>query len=110
MLTIDKEVLGRVRLKVPNYVIKGMYFEYFLKKLNEDISCKIDVDEIQDAIEQIALEGTNAKFIKLIENAVSELSKRDFIKRVCCTDEFEKMGCYICRGAMCSKYGSAGVN
>jgi len=80
LLTIDKEVLGRVRLKVPNYVIKGLYFEYFLKKLNEDANCKIDADEIQDAIEQIALEGSNTKFIKLIEDAVSELSKRDFIK------------------------------
>jgi len=80
LLTIDKEVLGTINLKVPNYVIKGLYFEYYLKKLEEAANFRIDTDEVKSALEEIALYGSNKKFVNVIENVLSELSKRDFIK------------------------------
>lgn len=33
LLTIDEPILGGVSLKVPNYVIRELYFEYFSKKV-----------------------------------------------------------------------------
>jgi len=80
LLTIDKDVLGTIELKVPNYVIKGLYFEYFLKSLEENINCRIDTSAVQYALREIALKGSNKEFIKIIEDVLSALSKRDFIK------------------------------
>lgn len=80
MLTIDKKVLDRSTLKVPNYAIKGLYFEYFSKKLNETIDYEIDVSDIEDSITEIALEGKNESLIKLVEKTLNKLSNRDYIK------------------------------
>ncbi|SHI15042.1 AAA family ATPase [Clostridium magnum] len=80
MLTIDKKVLDRAILKVPNYAIKGLYFEYFSKKLNETIDYEIDVSDIEDSITEIALEGKNQNLIKLVEKTLNKLSNRDYIK------------------------------
>jgi Holliday junction resolvase-like predicted endonuclease len=80
LLTIDKVEGGMPEFKVPNYVIKGLYFEYFLKKLEENINCSIDTLDLQYAIKDIAVNGSNKKFVKIIEDILSALSKRDFIK------------------------------
>lgn len=80
MLTIDKKVLDRSTLKVPNYAIKGLYFEYFNKKLNETIDYEIDVSDIEDSITEIALEGKNENLIKVVEKTLNKLSNRDYIK------------------------------
>ncbi len=80
MLTIEKKVLDRAVLKVPNYAIKGLYFEYFSKKLNESIDYEIDVSDIEDSITEIALEGENNNLIKIVEKTLNRLSNRDYIK------------------------------
>jgi len=79
LLTIDKRILSRVKLKVPNYVIKDLYFGYFEKKVREAINYEIDTVEISDAVSQIALEGKNNQFISVIENTLHKLSNRDYI-------------------------------
>ncbi|WP_342590195.1 AAA family ATPase [Clostridium muellerianum] len=80
MLTIDKIVLDRSILKIPNYAIKGLYFEYSGKKLNEAIDYEIDVSDIEDSIAEIALEGKNESLIKIVEKTLNKLSNRDYIK------------------------------
>lgn len=80
MLTIDRELLDRVILKVPNYAIKGLYFNYFAKKLSESTNYEIDVTEIEDAVTEIALEGKNASLVKIVEKTLNKMSNRDFIK------------------------------
>ena len=79
LLTIDKRILSFAKLKVPNYVIKGLYFGYFEKKIREAINYEIDTVEISNAVSQIALDGKNDKFISLIENTLHKLSNRDYI-------------------------------
>jgi hypothetical protein len=78
-LTIDKRILSRIKLKVPNYVIKDLYFGYFEKKVREATNYEIDTIEISDAVSQIALEGKNNQFISVIENTLHKLSNRDYI-------------------------------
>lgn len=79
LLTIDKSVLSFTKLKVPNYVIKGLYFAYFEKKIREAANYDIDTVEISSAVSQIALEGKNDKFISVIESTLQKLSNRDYI-------------------------------
>jgi len=91
LLTIDKRILSRVKLKVPNYVIKDLYFGYFEKKVREAINYEIDTVEISDAVSQIALEGKNNQFILVIENTLYKLSNRgwsqaELAARLCILD------------------------
>ena len=56
-LTIDKEDFADVIYKVPNEAIKGIYFDYFAKKLEEESDYEIDVLEIKKAVKNIAVNG-----------------------------------------------------
>ncbi|MGL5353946.1 MAG: AAA family ATPase, partial [Clostridium sp.] len=80
MLTIDKEVLNRVILKVPNYAIEGLYFDFFMKKINESVDYELDIAEVKESIEDIALEGTNDALVSIVEKTLNKLSNRDYIK------------------------------
>jgi hypothetical protein len=79
LLTIDKKVLDSVRLKTPNYVIKGLYYQYYAKKISEEIDYDINTSFIKEGVRQIALEGKNDKFISVIEKTLNKLSNRDYI-------------------------------
>lgn len=66
MLTIDKKLLDRAVLKVPNYAIKGLYFEYFSKKLNKSIDYEIDNGYIDIALlKQVNMEPTYFAILEL---------------------------------------------
>ena len=80
LITIDAPVLGGVSFKVPNYVIKGLYFEYFSKKISEELDYEIKTTEISKAIRKIALEGKNETFISMVERTLTKLSNRDYIQ------------------------------
>ncbi len=80
MLTIDKSVLGGVTFKVPNYVIKALYFEYFAKKISEELDYELNVSEVNDSIREIALKGNNSKLVSIVEKTLNKLSNRDYIK------------------------------
>lgn len=80
MLTIEEERLNRVVLKVPNYVIKGLYFDFFMKKLNESMDYELNTVDIQEALEEIALDGTNKSLVQIVEKTLHKLSNRDYIK------------------------------
>ena len=80
MLTIDYKMLDRAVLKVPNNAIKGLYFAFFSKKLNEAMDNEIDASDIEEAISDIALEGKNESLIKIVETTLNKLSNRDYIK------------------------------
>ncbi|MCK4257977.1 MAG: AAA family ATPase [Halanaerobiales bacterium] len=79
-LTIEEKVLKRVRLKVPNYAIKELYFDFFFKILQERFELNLDISEIQDSIETLALTGDIDKFLKVVEKTLKQLSFRDFIE------------------------------
>lgn len=79
LLTIKEPILNRVILKVPNYAIKGLYFDYFSDKLVELTDYEIDITEIEDAISEIALDGNNKAIVKVVEKTLNKLSNRDYI-------------------------------
>jgi hypothetical protein len=80
-LSISKvDILGRIFVKVPNYVIKELYFEYFQELINTSLEYKLEYQHIEEAIVEIALEGKIEKLVKLTEDVLLKLSNRDFIK------------------------------
>jgi len=79
LLTIDERVLDSVSLKTPNYIIKGLYYQYYAKKINEETGYDINTSFIKEGVRQIAIEGKNDKFISVIEKTLHKLSNRDYI-------------------------------
>lgn len=80
LLTIEREDLGDVVLKVPNNVIKELYFDFFGKKIAEEIDYELKTSQIRGAMKHLAKEGDNTKLIDIVERTLSKLSKRDYIQ------------------------------
>jgi hypothetical protein len=81
MLTIDKFERGRTYLKIPNYSIQTLYWEYLGRitaTTNEKVT--VDLDELVDAIEVLAYDGHALPYIAYVSrNIFSRLSNRDLI-------------------------------
>ncbi|MDR2680744.1 MAG: ATP-binding protein, partial [Tannerella sp.] len=79
MLTVDKEEKGLLRLKIPNYSIRTVFWEYIEQMLvdnNPDVL--IDMTEQRIAMSELAYSGNPHPFIKCIsKNIFSRLSNRD---------------------------------
>ena len=79
-LTIKGNILNRVKLGIPNYVIKELYFDFFADIVRKETNYELDTADIKDSIEKIAINGDIDDFVKIIEKTLSKISNRDFIK------------------------------
>jgi hypothetical protein len=79
LLTIDSADVDSVNLRVPNTVMKDLYFTYFIKKLEDEAKYAIDAGDIRDAVKDIASKGSNEKLVSLTEELLYALSKRDYL-------------------------------
>jgi len=79
LVTIQEVGLSRFRFGFPNYVIKGLYLEFFMESLKERNQLDFEVDDVSDKLENMGLHNKVAPFVSLIENALETLSNRDFI-------------------------------
>jgi hypothetical protein len=81
LLTIDRLNMGHTVLKIPNYSIKTIYWEYielFTMNLNEDVM--IDPSEEIATIQTLAYKGDPRPFISYMsKNIFQRLSNRDLI-------------------------------
>ncbi|GHT49376.1 hypothetical protein AGMMS49982_02750 [Bacteroidia bacterium] len=79
LLTIEGEKEGSLLLKIPNYSIRTVYWEYILRLIqdrNEDVL--IDFSELKAAIRDLAFRGNATPFIDYVSrNIFSCLSNRD---------------------------------
>jgi hypothetical protein len=79
LLTIDREDEGALVLKIPNYSIRTVYWEYMKRlmvDLNEDVL--IDLSKLKIAIRELAFRGNPTLFIDYVSNNIfSRLSNRD---------------------------------
>ncbi|GHT56232.1 hypothetical protein AGMMS49982_22940 [Bacteroidia bacterium] len=79
LLTIDKEEYGTLRLKIPNYSIKTLYWEYIarLTKANNE-NVLIDFSTMKIAVRELAYHGNPTLFLDYMSNnIISRLSNRD---------------------------------
>ncbi len=77
-LTIDKELLGKAELKIPNKVMKEIYGDYFLKILDEETNLIIEEREYNEILQEVALEGKIDKAVGLLQKYLNNLSNRDY--------------------------------
>ena len=79
-LTIEGEELGRTKLEIPNKIMKNIYSDYFLQKVNEQSNLQIDNEDYNEILREIALEGKINKIVELLQKYLNNLSNRDYIK------------------------------
>jgi hypothetical protein len=79
LLTVDRYEGGKMYLKIPNYSIRTIYWDYIqrlAKDLNADVL--IDLRQQQDAISRLAYKGDPKPYLDYIsQNILSRLSNRD---------------------------------
>ncbi|MDR3260821.1 MAG: ATP-binding protein [Tannerella sp.] len=79
LLTVDKAVEGALRLKIPNYSIRTVYWEYIEQMTVEgNTDVMIDLNEQKTALRELAFRGNPEPFLGCISrNVFSRLSNRD---------------------------------
>ncbi|NFM78699.1 hypothetical protein FDC04_07610 [Clostridium botulinum] len=78
MLTIKEQgPLGTV-LKIPNYVIKTIYWEQYFQRINEDYN--IQIQKVRIAVNEMRMNGNIQPLVELVDNTLEDLSNRDLIK------------------------------
>lgn len=80
LLTIESKDLDLLILKIPNYVIKELYFKFFSELLENETKYYINATEIGQAVTAIAKNGDISSFITLVETVLLKLSNRDYQK------------------------------
>jgi hypothetical protein len=79
LITIKEPHLSKVRLGIPNFSIKTVYWEY-ISRLTQESSPLMTVETrpLDDAIESMAMEGDLHRYIDYVSrNAFSKLSDKD---------------------------------
>ncbi|MDR2761023.1 MAG: ATP-binding protein [Planctomycetaceae bacterium] len=79
LLTIKDSTLDDLRLVIPNYSIQTTFWSYLREYLeNQSPEIKLDIQELNESIKAIALDGDIHKFIDYVsKNAFSKLSVYD---------------------------------
>ncbi|HOW04161.1 ATP-binding protein [Methanospirillum hungatei] len=78
-LTIRDNMPGRVSLQIPNFVIRGIYSDFFLDVISRKAEYHPDTGSVLHAIEEIAWEGRCDKLVVLVEELLHSFSNRDYI-------------------------------
>ena len=78
LLTIDRAEKTRLLLKIPNFVIKVIFWEHIEQELRREYRIQPNLEEMRKSIEQMAFEGTITPFIQYVsEEVLKPLSNRD---------------------------------
>jgi len=75
MLTIKGSEENLVRLGIPNYVIKKVYWEYFLEVLERDVG--VAADRLRACVRKMRREGDISDFVSYLKELLAVLSNRD---------------------------------
>lgn len=72
--------LSLVQFSFPNYVVKELYFQFFIDSLKTQHQLDFEVDDVRKKLERLAQQNEIAPFVGLIEQALHNLSNRDFLQ------------------------------
>jgi hypothetical protein len=78
LLTIDEADLSNVKLKIPNEVIKELYFQYFLEQIQVQMNLDIRPSHVVDSVLELAKHNNPQPLINLMEDTLRQLSNRDW--------------------------------
>ena len=78
LLTIEKPVFGSLRLCIPNYSIKTVFWEYIMEEAQISSGFTIHSAELNQSIVALALGGQAKPFVDYVcRNIFNKLSNRD---------------------------------
>jgi hypothetical protein len=81
LLTIKEPVLAMVKLKVPNLVIKELYWEYFYQKIRMELDDTLNIETIGKGLIKLATTGNPDDFVHYTYDKVLKyMSNRDLIQ------------------------------
>lgn len=79
LLTIEGRRRGLLTLRIPNYGIKTVYWDYFRRLLSERHQAPLSTSHISAAVQRLAWDGDPEPFARYVaEQVVGKLSRRDF--------------------------------
>ena len=78
LLTIEKPEFGMVRLCIPNYSIKTVFWEYIMESVQVNAGFTLNTAELSRAIIALAVDGRAKPFVDYVSrNIFNKLSNRD---------------------------------
>ena len=78
LLTIDRQEKMRLLLKVPNYVIRTIFWTFIEERLHMEYQIVLDTEALRQSIETMAFDGRIGPYVEYIsENVLKPLSNRD---------------------------------
>jgi hypothetical protein len=81
LLTIEKPTLGSLQLRIPNYSIKTVLWEYILKSVQRNAGFVINTTELECSIISLAIHGQAKPIIDYVSrNIFNKLSNQDLKK------------------------------
>jgi hypothetical protein len=81
LLTIEKPMMGKIWLRIPNYSIKTVYWEYIMEMAQINAGFTINTEELYRSIHALALDGQAKPFLNYISrNIFNRLSNIDLQK------------------------------
>ncbi|NOH15393.1 ATP-binding protein [Clostridium cochlearium] len=78
MLTIKGQGISGTILRVPNYVIKTIYWEQYFQRMN--LEYNLQIKDVRDAITEMRAYGSIELLAKIIGEILEDLSNRDLMQ------------------------------
>ena len=79
-ISIKEAHFNNLHFVIPNFVIKGLYWEFFLQWLKERNALTFEIADVRQSVLDLAENNQLQPFLNLIENTLQTLSNRDFIQ------------------------------
>lgn len=78
LLTIKEADLSKLKLQIPNEVIRELYYQYFLEQIQLHASLEINAPDVVNDVLELAKYNNPQPLINLLENTLTQLSNRDW--------------------------------
>ncbi|MDX2249207.1 MAG: AAA family ATPase [Bacteroidia bacterium] len=80
ILTIDNVERGQLQLRIPNEVIRQLYFQYFHQVLEEESQQRLAESFKYKAISDFAYDNNPEPLMQIVAEVLEQLSNRDWIR------------------------------
>jgi hypothetical protein len=78
-ITIEDQDFGDVIFRIPNYVMRNLYFQAFERELNRRASLILDLSKLAQCLKEMASGKLNL-FAHELDRVIKHLANRDFMK------------------------------
>ncbi|MBF0398775.1 MAG: PD-(D/E)XK nuclease domain-containing protein, partial [Desulfobacterales bacterium] len=78
--TLQTEMLGEKKFQIPNFVLKGLYLQFFIELVQIQSGLCFETVDVRKFLIALAQDNNPKPFLNLIENTLKRLSNRDFVQ------------------------------